>query len=387
MTPNVRRVQILKHPSGKSPFWYLRWWEPTPDGSGWKERWKSTRSDVKKDAERQRRQLERELEAGRRSESEILWEDFVTEFLEKHAARKPEATWDFYDRSLRMFSTIAKPKKLSSVNLATLDDFANERLQEGVAPATVNRDLRHIRAALKWAKRRGLVSDIPEFGSVFIKEIRKKPTIIPEGDFVAMIMALRNPELRLTKRPANWWAVFLYLAYYMGLRRGELLSLSWGDINFSTLDVRVQASTSKSRKERMVPMSADLASVLNQWRGCSEQQAPQNPVLPWPFDTYRQLYQDWHLIQAMAGIPEGAHYVPKNCRSTCASELIANQVPTIVVKDFLGHATVATTENYYINTKPAMRAAAQARKVRLEAEFPKPAEPESEIEGESKPKM
>jgi len=41
-------------------------------------------------------------------------------------------------------------------------------------------------------------------------------------------------------------------------------------------------------------------------------------------------------------------------------------VPTVVVKDFLGHATVATTENYYINTKPALRAAANARKVRIE---------------------
>ena len=34
--------------------------------------------------------------------------------------------------------------------------------------------------------------------------------------------------------------------------------------------------------------------------------------------------------------------------------------------DFLVHATVATTENYYINTKPAMRVAANDRKVRLE---------------------
>ncbi|MGA2621398.1 MAG: hypothetical protein ABSF26_27555 [Thermoguttaceae bacterium] len=39
----------------------------------------------------------------------------------------------------------------------------------------------------------------------------------------------------------------------------------------------------------------------------------------------------------------------------------------MVVKDFLGHATVATTENY-INTKPALRAAANARKVRLEGD-------------------
>ena len=71
-----------------------------------------------------------------------------------------------------------------------------------------------------------------------------------------------------------------------------------------------------------------------------------------------------------AGIPDGEHYVPKNCRSSCASALIAANVPTVVVKDFLGHATVATTENYYINTKPAIRSAAAARKFRLEEPTP-----------------
>ena len=63
---------------------------------------------------------------------------------------------------------------------------------------------------------------------------------------------------------------------------------------------------------------------------------------------------------------QSKHYVPKNCRSSCASELIAAGVPTVVVKDFLGHASVTTTEQYYINTKPALRSAAVARKVRLE---------------------
>ena len=62
-------------------------------------------------------------------------------------------------------------------------------------------------------------------------------------------------------------------------------------------------------------------------------------------------------------VPEYKHYVPQNCRSCCASELIAAGVPTVVVNDFLGHGTVTTTEKFYINTKPAMRAAAGARNV------------------------
>jgi hypothetical protein len=43
----------------------------------------------------------------------------------------------------------------------------------------------------------------------------------------------------------------------------------------------------------------------------------------------------------------------------------ASQFEAAVVKDFLGHATVATTEKFNINTKPAMRAAAGARKVMI----------------------
>jgi len=30
-------------------------------------------------------------------------------------------------------------------------------------------------------------------------------------------------------------------------------------------------------------------------------------VLPWPYDTYRQLDEDWQAIQEAAGIPEGEH--------------------------------------------------------------------------------
>jgi integrase len=362
----VRKVEVMKRPNGKSPYWYLRWWEPTPDGSKWKERWKSTKTTVKKDADRQRRKLERELDAGRRAEAEMTWEDFVKEFETKHAARKPATTLAMYKQCLKAFTETAKPKRLAKVTHGLLEDFANQRLKEGFASATVNKDLRHIRAALRWAKRRGYISEAPDFKDVFIREDRKKPVIIPEEDFLAMVKALRKPDLSLKHRPADWWRVFLYVAYYLGLRRGEILGITWGQVALDALEVHVLASTSKARKERVVPLSTDLASILKQWKEQQPQVRNKDELLPWPYDTFRQLYEDWHAIQKAAGIPEGEHYVPKNCRSTCASELIAANVPTVVVKDFLGHATVATTENYYINTKPAMRAAANARKVRLE---------------------
>jgi integrase len=366
MDSPVRKVKILKAPNGKSPYWYLRWWEPTVDGSKWKERWKSTKTTVKKDADRQRRELERELDDGRRADAKMTWEDFVKEFETKHAARKPTTTLSMYKQCLKAFTETAKPKQLAKVTHGLLEDFANQRLGEGFASATVNKDLRHIRAALRWAKRRGYISEAPDFKDVFIREDRKKPIVIPEKDFLALVKALRKQDLSLKHRPPDWWRVFLYVAYYLGLRRGEILGMTWGQVALDTLEVHVLAPTSKARKERVVPLSEELGAILGEWKAQSPNAGNNDEVLPWPHDTYRQLYEDWHAIQTAAGIPENKHYVPKNCRSSCASELIAANVPTVVVKDFLGHATVATTENYYINTKPAMRAAANARKVRLE---------------------
>ena len=359
----VRTVQVLKHPNRRSPYWYLRWWEPTGDGK-WKEKWRSTRTKLKKDAERQRRQLERELDNGRQSNSEILWEDFCELFLQKHAAQKPKSTYGFYERGLRMLTRISKPKRLCDVDHGTLEDFASARSKEVDSHATVNRDLRHIRAALKWAKRRGLLVNVPDFGGILLREDRKKPTIMPVDDFLALVVALSS-DIGLHKRSNGWWKVFLYVSYYLGLRRGEALSLMWKEVGFQTLEVRIKAPTSKSRKERVVPIAPEIGEILAEWKRQSEQSQPNDYVLDWPFNTYRPLYKDWHRIQEAAGIPEGQHYVPKDCRSTCASDLIANAVPTVVVKDFLGHSSVATTENYYINTKPALRAAAGARSVRV----------------------
>lgn len=91
----------------------------------------------------------------------------------------------------------------------------------------MNRDLRHLRAAIRWAKRRGYISDVPDFKGVFIREDRKKPVIIPDQDFLEMVKALRKPELVLKRRSADWWWMFLYTAYYLGLRRGEILGLTW----------------------------------------------------------------------------------------------------------------------------------------------------------------
>jgi integrase len=361
----IRKVHVLRRPKAKSPFWYLRYWELQRDGKTWKERWRSTKTTVKKEAETLRRRLERELDEGKLQDEEMRWEDFSVEFLDKHAGRKAPTTQLAYRLCLEMVGKTVKPRYVSSVTTSLLEDFANARLKDGVKEPTVNKELRHLKAALRWALRRGYLKAVPDFSGVFIRTDAQPPVAISEDDFVTIIKALESPKLKLEHRSKGWWRTFLYLAYYLGLRRGELVGLTWNRVRFDTQEINIAAQTSKGRKHRVLPLHPALANILKRWQ--EEQKASESgaEVLPWHHDTYRSLYDDWHAIQSAAGIKEGEHYVPKDFRSSCASELIRAGVPTAVVKDMLGHQHITTTERYYINTKPALRAAVERREVRL----------------------
>lgn len=92
----MRKVIVLKHPGGKSPNYYVRYWVPKPQGQGWQEKWKSTRTPVKKEAEAFRRKIEHELSGGKTTGAEMHWEQFVALLIESHLARKPASILSAY---------------------------------------------------------------------------------------------------------------------------------------------------------------------------------------------------------------------------------------------------------------------------------------------------
>lgn len=361
-----RKIQVIKRPDDRSPNWYLRYWEPDPAGGKLRERWKSMGTTVRKVAEQRRRELERQLEATENPPTRgVSWEEFTATYNRLQLSRKPLTTAHAYRSSLETFAAVAQPQELAAVNVASIEDFADQRLRQGLAPATVNRDLRHLKASMRWAARRGLIEEAPDFHGVFVREVRTPPTNVPEEHFLAMVRATETPATPLVRLPGEWWRTFLYVSYYLGLRCGESLALTWEDIRLENRELRVKASSSKGRKERVLPLSEGLLQVLTDWRTSSAPASPQQHVLAWPLDTMGPFYEEWRVLLAAAHLPDEAHYTPKDFRSTCASALIASNVPTVVVKDFLGHASVTTTAGYYINTEPALRAVADVRPVKF----------------------
>ena len=165
----IRKIQLMKHSNGKSPNWYVRYWVLSSDGRSWKEKWVSTRTSIKRDAEEVRRKVERQLERETNPQADLSWAEFVDDFLKTKAPRHRAATNRAYRDCLRAFTITAKPTYVRDVSLNMLEAYGNARLAKSVSPNSVNKELRHVRAALHWARityRTSPPSRTSSFGSI-----------------------------------------------------------------------------------------------------------------------------------------------------------------------------------------------------------------------------
>jgi len=115
----------------------------------------------KRNAEKLRQKREAELTTGTYEDrSRTLWSDFVKEYRERILPSLDTRTRDEINAVLAHFERLVKPGRVFTLVTADVDRFiALRRKEQGkkvdslVSPATVNNELRHLRAALGVAKQ------------------------------------------------------------------------------------------------------------------------------------------------------------------------------------------------------------------------------------------
>jgi integrase len=173
------------------------------------------------------------------------------------------------------------------------------------------------------------------------------------------------------------------LALVTGMRPGEYLALQWGDIDFSTGEIRIQRSLSRIKgkvllDEPKTPRSRRTVSVptsvLELLKKHSRQQAKENKPSTavgseksqfvfsteagTPLDLHNVRYQYLKPLLRKAGLPATLRLY--DLRHACATILMmAGQNPK-VVSERLGHASVVMTLDTYSHVVPVMQQQATA---------------------------
>jgi len=216
---------------------------------------------------------------------------------------------------------------LEEITAEAISTYIGKRKAEGVDGATVNRELAVLRNMLRmahewdWLRRVRRIKMLPE-GPGRDRELT-------EAEEKALL-----PHLK----PA--FADLLQAALNTGMREGELLRLTWDQVNLK--DRILNFDPTKRGKKRPLPISEPLYYILLRRKSA----ATSPHVFTRPDGTpWSKWAIHYHLKKgiAAAGIP---HLWFHDLRHTLASRLNRNGVSPSYVQDVLGHKTAAMTRRY-----------------------------------------
>jgi len=208
---------------------------------------------------------------------------------------------------------------------------------------TADKLLMIVRAVLGHARSRGWV-DADARGSV------ERPEAGDSGDYE--IYSVDEID-RLVRAAANEQDAAIFLTAAMtGLRRGELIGLRWGDIDFSGQAIRVRANFShgelvrpKSGDVRRVPMVAEVAQALAGLRQRELLTADHEPVFTGNVDG-RVDGSGLRRRYTRAAKRAGLRPLPFQSLRDHFGSTAVNRASLVEVQSWMGDSEIQTTARY-----------------------------------------
>ena len=219
------------------------------------------------------------------------------------------------------------------------------------APATVNRIIRECRRIFREAVTCSLISENP-FHEMRQEKTGERPWhYISPAEYRRLIETSRSPR----------WQGMITLGYCCGLRLGEVLNLTWADVDFERSTVRVvrkDASerrapwTPKDKDTRIVPLPDQAVGVLVELQLAAtdgQEYVFVNGRGPETGDRLRRniVWRDFQTIREKAGVLTCSFHDLR--KSYCTNP--ASAAPLHVVQELAGHADIRTTRKHYVKVR------------------------------------
>ncbi|MBW2155001.1 MAG: site-specific integrase [Deltaproteobacteria bacterium] len=369
---------------------YRKWLEPVPEKNGnpipksewpkkrrhcWIVRWCGTDRKkygklfkTRKEAEKYALDLQKQVNLGRADKPEkITLQEFRLEHEQVMKGQRADATLDDQNRALRFFENfIGGSLLLSKIKPRHAEAFIAHRLSTVPSVSTVNKDIRTLRRIFNLAiEPRGYLA---EGQNPFTKIKKRKITERP-----IRYVNLQEYGALMDAATKLWWKAFLSVAYGSGLRRNEILHLTWADVDLEQHRIKVQAKRAtaeilawepKNRKNRVVPMSDETARLLVDMQVDGPELHPYVFVSPERLDRIkkRRKIGKWHArSEVVNNLRERFNTIRRHANvAECTMHDLrrsaitnwARQLPIQVVQTLAGHTDIKTTRKYYLAVRP-----------------------------------
>lgn len=277
--------------------------------------------------------------------------DSFISYLRYELNRSP-LTVEAYGRDVRQFVdwlTCFNPAKFdpSDVTVNDIRAWLASLARTSVTPRSIRRKAQSLRAFFRFLLRRGTIAENPASRLTLPRLSKELPDVI-RAEQVERLLRLEQQEIDLD--PQNEEAVrnglIIDMFYSLGIRRAELIAISDPDISIAAAEIKI---TGKRSKQRVVPVPQQLIGKIQAWQRLRDAIWPSLPS-PVPLFVVKgkriSPQQVYRIVHRELEGTDARRRSPHALRHSFATAMLNEGADINTVKEFLGHASLATTQIY-----------------------------------------
>lgn len=150
--------------------------------------------------------------------------EYFEEWLKGVARKSAPGTHERYANTARMFLKSlgsAADQPLRALTVRHIEHFLARRLDEGVAPKTVNVDVKTLGSALRRAENFGYIDRNPVPAVKLPRPVSSERAVFTPEEVNLLIQAAPNED----------WQTLIMIAIYTGARMGDCLAMTWDNVD------------------------------------------------------------------------------------------------------------------------------------------------------------
>lgn len=237
---------------------------------------------------------------------------------------------------------------VESINPIIIRSWMVNLLNSNEKNSTVNRKISSVRSFFKFLQKQSLVKSNPTTNLIRPKISKRLPKDIRSDKLLEFKQKFEEFISNEEDTFLNFRDYTMFcLLYATGMRRAELVALSWDDIDFHNKVITVFG---KGKKVRKIPISSSLEEILNNYKSrvLNNSFSPEeNKVIvlnngrkTYPNFIYRTIKKYLNQISQSDGVG------PHTLRHSFATHILNEGAELNAIKDLLGHSSLAATQVY-----------------------------------------